>query len=1222
LIVGGAVQEASTIITETQTVIDNGQILTGVSQRVVDVVLDRFIVPSFSSAQITSDYASRLNDIITTPSKPEGIIADFLDKAYKAIEPTKNDIGYANINLGTAIYYLNRYLADPSAYLADPAQAANDPLHLQQYANDPAKLAADIINPNGNATWAISALIAKQGFNDFNARYGTTFTTASEDQQAALLATFFKQGEYTVLNKPGIFDGTNAGGGSGGQMVLDNFGTIRNIVNANATDPRTPAEVIAADFSELDAVNTAGKGGSVSEVKNSTGTESWSSQINVFDLNDVLEFQDQVQRAGGNLIKFYDTQNTHLYNELDVAKAPDGKVTGAQVVLDQRVINAGGSIGQIFGSALGSALGGKDQLTKLASSVVGGTIGSLIGHQFGLVVATSMAADLSKVSLTDVFALQNIDIASAGIGAVSSFLTAELGNALQIPGFGGQLFNAAANGFTLSVLSQVKTGIGAGLTFDGAIAAIDWSAAVSGAIDATGLNIGNLLGTFLGQLLVPAKSHEGAIGGQLLGAIGSFLLPGVGSLIGTILGTVIGDLFGNTPHPAATDLLDQAGDHYASTHYQTSASDGGSYGVPDQMADPALAIINGYLSAVKGAALDHSKQVTIGYQTDPSSSYIVGVPGHPAAAVFFMPGFAVQAAAVDLLQHTEAIGGDLLLKRAHHNSSFYNPPPMPPADPSGDPGPTGAPLQPIATTQLAILSGDLGVAQDYENYLNNREAINALMAANPESAFTAGWIATFARVSELGLNHANASDFLGGLVGYLDSVNKAGLGFDAASVSVKQGGGGSVAVEIKVPNGTDVPGSLSVFADQTNEISDVTGTTVQLVFNNALAAGGFHGPASAALVSGTWQVTGASGNNIWFGRNDMPNHFDASASANAILVGGALDDVLSGSNGWDFLDGGAGNDTLFGGGGNDILRGGRGNDALVGGGGNDTYGFARGDGFDVVFDDGGADTLEFGLGISLSDLVVGVDGADLIVGVKDPAHPNTPFGQLTDILTLQRWMDADGKDRIETFAFADGAVLNVAAGMAAFAPYLVPFGETLSRNSVAENSAIGTVVGTVTGFDLATTNLSYSLVNADGPFAINASTGVVTVANGALLDYEDARSHPIVARAADQNGHVFAKTFTIDVTNVNEAPINATLAGGAVAENSANGTVVATVAGLDPDAGATLRYSLTDNAARRSQDRSPKRSRRAKARKPVRASGWRRARGASASMTCIQKRFA
>jgi hypothetical protein len=384
-----------------------------------------------------------------------------------------------------------------------------------------------------------------------------------------------------------------------------------------------------------------------------------------YDSDGRLRTQEDVFTNGTSAIKYLDTRNIHPYSELDFTKGADGKVATAQIVLDQRVIDAGGSIGQIFGSALGSALGGKDQLTKLTSSVVGGTIGSLIGQKFGLVVATSMAADLSKVSLTDVFALQNIDIAAAGIGAVSSFLTAELGNALQIPGFGGQLFNAAANGFTLSVLTQVKTSIGAGLTFEGAIAAIDWSGAVSGAIGSAGLHIENLLGSYLGQLLVPAKSHEGAIGGQLLGAIGSLIVPGLGTLLGTILGTVIGDLFGNTPHPAAVDLLTQAGGLYGFTHYQTSASDGGAFSVPDQMADPALAIINAYLGAVKGAALDHSKQVTVGYLTDPSPFYIDGVPSHPVNGQFLKPDGAVQAAVLDVLQHTEVIGGDLLMKRAH-----------------------------------------------------------------------------------------------------------------------------------------------------------------------------------------------------------------------------------------------------------------------------------------------------------------------------------------------------------------------------------------------------------------------------------------------------------------------------------------------------------------------------------------------------------------------------
>src|SRR3954466_3450583 len=208
------------------------------------------------------------------------------------------------------------------------------------------------------------------------------------------------------------------------------------------------------------------------------------------------------------------------------------------------------------------------------------------------------------------------------------------------------------------------------------------------------------------------------------------------------------------------------------------------------MAQAADDIVNAYLHAVNGAALDHSKQVTLGYIKNPDLLFISGTPGHTDRS-FTSADDAVHAAALDILQHTEVIGGDLLMKRAHQNS----PSNTPEAGPAGG----GMPGQSQASgaDQLATMAGDLSVAQDYENYLNNREAINALIAANPNSAFAAGWIATFARVNELHLNQYGASDFLGGLVGYLDSVGKAGLGFDAANVAVRRGPDGD-SVEIKV----------------------------------------------------------------------------------------------------------------------------------------------------------------------------------------------------------------------------------------------------------------------------------------------------------------------------------------------------------------------------------------------------------------------------------------
>jgi hypothetical protein len=140
--------------------------------------------------------------------------------------------------------------------------------------------------------------------------------------------------------------------------------------------------------------------------------------------------------------------------------------------------------------------------------------------------------------------------------------------------------------------------------------------------------------------------------------------------------------------------------------------------------------------------------------------------------------------------------------------------------------------------------------------------------------------------------------------------------------------------------------------------------------------------------------------------------------------------------------------------------------------------------------------------------------------------------------------------------------------------------ETLSGGTVAENSTNGTVVGIVQGIDsLPGAILTYTLVdNANGRFAINANTGVITVADGSQLDFEAATSHGIKVQVKDQTGLSFVKTFNIAVTNVNEAPTDETLTGGSVVGNAADGTVVGTVHGIDPDAGSVLAYSLIDNA--------------------------------------------
>ncbi|WP_181415511.1 cadherin domain-containing protein, partial [Nitrosomonas sp. Nm84] len=129
----------------------------------------------------------------------------------------------------------------------------------------------------------------------------------------------------------------------------------------------------------------------------------------------------------------------------------------------------------------------------------------------------------------------------------------------------------------------------------------------------------------------------------------------------------------------------------------------------------------------------------------------------------------------------------------------------------------------------------------------------------------------------------------------------------------------------------------------------------------------------------------------------------------------------------------------------------------------------------------------------------------------------------------------------------------------------------LSANTVAENAANGTSVGTVSTTDPDNGDTqSYSLTDtAGGRFAINGSTGQITVANGALLNYEAATSHSVIVRVTDSGGLTYDETFTINLTNVNEAPTGAD-ATVTINEDASHTTTAANFGFSDIDAGDSL----------------------------------------------------
>jgi hypothetical protein len=136
---------------------------------------------------------------------------------------------------------------------------------------------------------------------------------------------------------------------------------------------------------------------------------------------------------------------------------------------------------------------------------------------------------------------------------------------------------------------------------------------------------------------------------------------------------------------------------------------------------------------------------------------------------------------------------------------------------------------------------------------------------------------------------------------------------------------------------------------------------------------------------------------------------------------------------------------------------------------------------------------------------------------------------------------------------------------------------------VAENSPSGMVVGTVAASDPdARQALSYQITagNTGGAFALDASTGQLTVANGAALDFETTPVFTVAVRVTDNGSPARSSTATItirldDIAELLNQPPTIGAQEFAINENAANGTVVGTVAASDPDAGQTLTYQIT-----------------------------------------------
>src|SRR5207253_5194543 len=107
--------------------------------------------------------------------------------------------------------------------------------------------------------------------------------------------------------------------------------------------------------------------------------------------------------------------------------------------------------------------------------------------------------------------------------------------------------------------------------------------------------------------------------------------------------------------------------------------------------------------------------------------------------------------------------------------------------------------------------------------------------------------------------------------------------------------------------------------------------------------------------------------------------------------------------------------------------------------------------------------------------------------------------------------------------------------------------------------------------------VTYSLADdAGGRFAIDATTGVVTVANASLIDYETATSQSITVKAADASGAFATQTFSIAVTDAGpNAPNDANAAANTIAEDARDRTRVGKAESAADPHGGTRNYPLS-----------------------------------------------
>jgi Ca2+-binding RTX toxin-like protein len=712
----------------------------------------------------------------------------------------------------------------------------------------------------------------------------------------------------------------------------------------------------------------------------------------------------------------YQNSIANELNGLDLSFLREGNTRTVQI--GSTVMQAP-QIGATLGSAFGRVLASEhsdNQFVSAGAETLGGAVGHFLGQQmrFNMFSTALNATGDAALIQSGSAALRSFQpdfvgsLVTVGAGQLSSLLFAELAEELGLDGFAGALFQSAGTTITTQLVTNAyQTSI---------------NALVPGTNEAytmfTGLDPASLFTSMGGALvsyfddyliaqIVQPDSQEAALTASIGSSIGALLggifipIPGVGSAIGSFVGqlagTIVGNVLSEDPRVQGIVGLDETSNQLVIT-FPFTGTFGGNPAVLREIAEQSIDAVNALVAFTGGLIDPTQSHPQTGYFQDGTDFWI---QEHNGEIPFIdldvtnlndlapMIGVGIMA----MISNIVIEGGDMVMRAAWDASDANN---------------------------VSAFATDLQVGQDYRTYLDNAVLINAIMAAEPDSVFTAGWALTLLRAEELGLPYIfvgshSAHDVIRGGTHYDPLEGRDGNDqlFGEGGDDYLRGEEGNDHLEggaddDTLDGGTSGDWMAGGIGHDTYHVDHSGDDVIENPDEGS----------DLIIVRGTHLVLPANVEDLTLAPGAGGLQGIGNELANNI-IGNESGNTLRGLGGDDRLSGGDDVDVLYGDDGDDILNGGNGRDILIGGIGNDTYVVDVAN-EDVREDNGeGTDTIRTSLAIfSLAPLAAYIEN---LTGTSDNGQTLTGEGG-ANIITAGAGDDIlDGQAGNDTLRGGSGA---------------------------------------------------------------------------------------------------------------------------------------------------------------------------------------------------------